>query len=121
MDEQFEWLSRLSVLKAAGIGLLLAAAIELVTVALRFGFDLQTTRETAWLAPFTLGFRIHHGYVGLVLLLVVPFLKGGWRNVLLALGIALLVSDLVHHFIVLKAATGDAQFHLRYPEERNGA
>ena len=67
MQTIIEWLGRLSTLKAAGVGLLLAAAIELVTVMLRFGFDMQSTRDTAWLAPFTFGFRIHHGYFGVIL------------------------------------------------------
>jgi len=115
MRALMEWLDRLSLSRAVWLGLLLAALIEAVTVVLRFGFDMQTTRDTVWLSPFTLGFRIHHGYFGVVLLLAVPFLKGWPRNALLAVGVALLASDLVHHFIVLKAATGDAQFHLRYP------
>jgi len=118
MRTMMEWFDRLTPWQAAGIGLLLAFVLEVVTVAMRFGLGLQTTRDTAWLSPLTLGFRIHHGYFGVLLLLACPFLRCGPRNALLAVGLALLVSDLVHHFVVLKGVTGDAQFHLRYPGSR---
>lgn len=98
-------------------GLLAAAAIEAVTLLARFGLKLQSTRDTAALARLTFGYRIHHGYLGALLLLVWPALPSGrarwWAGVL---GIALLVSDLVHHFLVLWPLTGDPQFHLRYPD-----
>ena len=44
----------------AGLTLL----IEAVTCAFRWGLDLQSTRDTSFLAPLTFGVRIHHGYVG---------------------------------------------------------
>lgn len=96
-------------------GLLAAAAMEAVTLVARFGLKLESTRDTASLARFTFGFRIHHGYIGLLLLLAFPWVPPGrarwWAGVL---GIGLLVSDLVHHFVVLWPLTGDPQFHIKY-------
>ncbi|MEK7469359.1 MAG: hypothetical protein AAB074_18450 [Planctomycetota bacterium] len=96
----------------------LTAAFEAVTCAFRWGFDMQSTRDTAFLAPLTLGVRIHHGYVGAVSSLgAVAIPSGGplaaWA---LRIGVALLVSDLIHHFIVLHWTTGDPQFDLTYPQ-----
>lgn len=97
-------------------GVLLATAIELATVFTRFGLGLESTHDTAFLAPFTLGLRIHHGYLGVVALLclllpLAPRLQYG----LVVLGVALVLSDLVHHFLVLWPLTGSPQFHLVYP------
>ena len=44
--------------------------IEAVTCGLRFGLGLQSGRDTSALARWTLGLRIHHGYVGVVLLMI---------------------------------------------------
>ena len=97
-------------------GLVLAVVIEIVTVITRFGMGMQATRDTEWLARYTFGLRIHHGYYGVVLLLVCMLLrKGFWKNTLLIVGIGCLISDLIHHFIVLWAVTGDPEFHLVYP------
>jgi len=100
-----------------GRGLLLALALEGVTVGARFGLGLESTRDTGFLARLTFGWRIHHGYIGLLLLAAVPFLGSararGWAIVL---GVGLLVSDLVHHFLVLWPITGSPQFDLRYPD-----
>ncbi len=97
------------------LGLALAVVIEGVTCLFRFGLDMQSTRDTGWLATFTFGYRIHHGYIGVVLLLaclLVP--PGPWRKGLVIIGIALIVSDLVHHFAVLWPITGSHQFDIRY-------
>ena len=95
----------------------LTAVFEAVTCAFRWGLDMQSTRDTAFLAPLTLGIRIHHGYVGAatsVGALAVP--SDGWLIVwAMRIGVALLVSDLIHHFIVLHWTTGDHQFDLTYP------
>jgi hypothetical protein len=97
--------------------LALAAAIELVTLAARFGLRLQSTRDTAWLARFTFGLRIHHGYIGALLVLAAHALpvsaRARWIG--LVLGWALVVSDAVHHLIVLWWFTGSPQFDLFYP------
>lgn len=103
--------------QAVVLGLLLAALIEGITCLMRFGLGLQSTRDTAWLARFTFGYRIHHGYIGALLLLgaVLPG-AGAWRNLLVAVGLGLVISDAVHHFIVLQATTGSSEFHIRYTD-----
>ncbi len=98
---------------------LFTLVIEGVTILARFGLQLQSTRDTAFMASLTFGYRIHHGYIGLlmlVVLLLAPQLGGRWHNLLLALSVSLILSDLIHHFIVLWWLTGDPQFHLRYPD-----
>jgi hypothetical protein len=39
--------------------------------------------------------------------------------ILLALGIALLISDAIHHFVVLKIITGSPEFYLTYPKNND--
>ena len=63
-------------------------------------------------------FRRHHGYIGLLAVLIAAGvlrrrpLLGRW---LLVVGIALVCSDLIHHFLVLWPFVGSPQFHLVYP------
>ncbi len=97
-------------------GLVLASVIEALTAFFRFGLDLQATRDTAWMAPYTFGIRDHHLYYGALLIVVSLFLKKGfWRNACLIIGIGCFVSDLAHHFLVLWPITGSPQFDLTYP------
>lgn len=98
--------------------LLLTTLIETLTVVLRFGAGLESTRDTAstigWL---TGGLRIHHGYVGLLLALVALVLihrTPRLARYLLIAGIALVLSDAIHHFVVLAWWVGDPQFDLWY-------
>src|SRR5262249_21085120 len=98
-------------------GLMLAAVLEVFTCVLRFGLQLQSTRDTRALSGLTFGIRIHHAYPGvLLLLLALAVPQGAWRTLALVLGIGLLASDLGHHFAVLWPITGDPQFHLRYAD-----
>ncbi|MCA9784529.1 MAG: hypothetical protein KC518_13175, partial [Candidatus Cloacimonetes bacterium] len=102
---------------ALAYGLFWGALIEALTVYLRFGLQLQSQRETAFLASFTCGLRVHHGYLGLMMILCSILLSStaSWKsNALAIVGWALLSSDLVHHFVVLQMLTGDPQFHLTY-------
>ncbi len=96
-------------------GLALAILIEALTVVLRFGFSLESTKDTAVIGNFTLGLRVHHGYIGLFLILLGWCFPLGLRNALWIVGIGLLVSDLMHHFIVLWYFTGSPQFDIVYP------
>ncbi len=98
-------------------GLVLAVVIELITMAFRFGLDLQSTRDTTFVSKLTFGLRIHHGYVGVVMILVALWIsaRSGPRNLLYVVGIALIVSDLLHHFAVLWPITGSPEFDLVYP------
>jgi hypothetical protein len=115
--EFWRWLDMRSYRATVLWGLLLAMIIEIITCMFRFGLHLQSTRDTRAMAGWTLGFRIHHAYPGALLLLVALVVgRGGWRTLLLLVGIGLVVSDLAHHFVVLWPLTGDPQFHIRYAD-----
>lgn len=110
---------RLSRLSARGVCLwaaALTAAVELLTVVLRFGFRLEAQKHSSWLAPLTLGFRIHHGYYGAVMLIAAALLsrRKAIRNALTIIGAALFLSDMIHHFLVLWPVTGSPEFYIRY-------
>jgi hypothetical protein len=96
--------------------ILLTGAIELLSCLLRFTFGLRTARDTRWLSRWTLGYRVHHGYVGLVMPLAclgwLPW-RSPWCAWGVVLGAALVFSDLLHHG-VLWLVTGSPQFDLRY-------
>ena len=95
----------------------LTVAMELVTCFFRFGMKLRSTHDTAWLARFTLGIRIHHGYIGVLMVVVALMLAHGvFRTWLVRVGAALVLSDLVHHFLVLWPIVGSPEFDLVYPE-----
>lgn len=96
---------------------LLTLGFEAVTCLARFGLELQSTRDTAVLAQATFGVRIHHGYVGALMLLGLhsPRVPERWRPWLFRIGAALVCSDLVHHFAVLWPITGSPEFDFVYP------
>ena len=106
-------------------GLIVGISVEVVTLIFRFGFRLESTRDTAWLGSLTGGLRIHHSYIGAMLMLgtFIALRKAGTftsqtftpLHWLFALGIGLVASDLIHHFLVLWILTGDPQFDLVYP------
>jgi hypothetical protein len=100
----------------------------LVTVILRFGLGWKSPERTRPLGRLTKGWRIHHGYPGLLLMPAAvpihglipgtesPFLMLTWLGpILLAVGIMLAVSDLIHHAIVLPRYAGSHEFELTYP------
>jgi hypothetical protein len=76
---------------------------------------LQSTKDTAAIGTFTLGLRVHHGYIGVFLVLLGWCFPAGLRHLLWMVGIGLIVSDFVHHFFVLWPITGSPQFDLFYP------
>lgn len=102
--------------------IILAVALEILTLVLRFGLKLDSTRDTAsTIGRLTFGVRIHHGYCGAVIVLVGWSLSQTHRRlsrILYVVGWALFISDAVHHFLVLWPITGSPQFDLLYPEVR---
>jgi len=105
--------------------ILLTVLIEGVTICLRFGAGLESSQETSTtIGRLTGGLRIHHGYLGgLAILIAAAALRrrpapARW---LLVVGIALVASDLVHHFFVLWPIVGSPQFELVYPQRTAGA
>lgn len=99
---------------------LLTIGIEAITAFMRFGLKIQSTRDTASiLSALTGGIRIHHGYIGLLLAVAALLAWRRWPPVarwMLLVGVALVASDLIHHFVVLRLVVGDPQFDLVYPK-----
>ncbi|MBI3038724.1 hypothetical protein HYY75_06715 [bacterium] len=98
---------------------LLTLTFEIITVFFRFGLGLESSRDTASiLGKLTLGVRIHHGYIGFLILFfsAVFSLPPIWKRRFIILGWALFISDLVHHFLVLWVTTGSPQLDLLYPK-----
>ena len=99
--------------------LALTTSIEAITIVLRFGCKLESTRDTHYIGRVTFGLRIHHAYLGVVIVIFSLLLDTTvW---VFRIGMALVISDLVHHFLVLWIFTGDPHFDLIYPnEQRSG-
>lgn len=98
----------------------LTLCIEGFTCLLRFGFGMESTRDTAGtVGRLTFGIRIHHGYMGVLILLVYkcgrsrPSTLTRWMK---NFGWSLIASDLIHHFLVLWPLTGSPHFDLVYPK-----
>lgn len=101
----------------------LTLAFEAITILFRFGFKVEATRDTAkYVARWTRGMRVHHGYWGVPLLTLGavalalslgPMQASVW---MIIVGLALIKSDLMHHFLVLWPITGSHDFDLVYPE-----
>jgi hypothetical protein len=90
--------------------------IEAATCLLRFSLQWEATRDTGFLGGWTFGLRIHHCYLGMVLVIVgAVFARGLALNWTLVFGTAVVLSDLVHHFAILWPLTGEPQFDLFYP------
>src|SRR4051794_27372478 len=97
----------------------LAATLAFEALTLLFDFALCSDNSpTAHLDWLTYGVRIHHGFLGLLLLLLALLLRSR-RAVgvpwLIVIGFGLVFSDLLHHFLVLWPITGDPQLTLFYP------
>lgn len=93
----------------------LTIAFEAGTCWLRFGHGFTSREKTRLVGRFTRGIRIHHGYVGLVMMAIVASAPNvfaaewAWR-----IGWALFLSDAIHHFLVLWPLTGSPEFDLTY-------
>jgi len=90
--------------------------IELLTIYFRFRLNIQATRDTATtIGLLTLGIRVHHGYVGLVLLAATVAVGAPAADFwLMVTGGSLFCSDFIHHFFVLWPITGSHEFDLTY-------
>lgn len=98
---------------------IITTIIESVTLLFRFGLGLKSTEHTAsTVGRMTMGIRIHHGYVGLLILLLLilsPALrKNRFFNAAFVIGMSLFVSDVIHHSL-LYFITGSADLDLVYP------
>lgn len=93
--------------------------MEVVTLLFRFGLGLKSTEHTAsTVGQLTMGIRIHHGYVGLLILLLMfllPALRNHrYGNFAVIAGMSLFFSDIIHHSL-LYLITGSADLDLVYP------
>lgn len=93
---------------------ILTALIEIATMAARFGLGLKSSTDTAFVKHLTFGLRIHHGYVGLLLVAAGGLFGERLARLARIIGWAMFLSDVIHHFIVLKIATGSPQFDIFY-------
>lgn len=83
---------------------------EAITLYLRFGRH-QTAAEFNKTAPLVL--QIHHMFWSVPLLALLPFI---WRRprlsgALLGIALGLILSDLIHHLIVLPLLVGNSGWH----------
>ena len=108
----------ISLRRVIRFGLIWAVFFEILTCVLRFGFALESTRDTAsTIGRLTLGIRIHHSYIGIACIAVAFWLEQRFPRSsfhLLAIGLGLFISDMIHHFVVLWIITGNPQFDLLY-------
>ena len=118
MRELSAWLEGLRWSACMGWGSFLAMGFTAVSAFLRFGLNLRASRSTRPLARFTRGWRIHHGYPGILMLVaaLVPAVPPVWRSALVLVGWALVLSDFIHHFLLLWLLQGSPEFDLRYPK-----
>lgn len=116
MKQLIHRISRYCQNQPGSVGLLGAALFEAITCLFRFGFGLESTRDTAALAQLTMNIRLHHGYFGLLclLLLVVQKNNNKTRPWLIIAGITFFLSDLVHHGLILPVFTGSTGFDFFY-------
>ena len=98
---------------------ILTILFEAVTVLFRFGFNITIKKDFRWLGKLSFGYRLHHGYWGLALVMVSYLaFTGTAQEHGLILGWALFLSDIIHHFVVLQLFTGNHEFELRFPNAR---
>ena len=96
--------------------LFLTTIIEAVTLFFRFGLGLKSTESTAsTIGKLTFGIRIHHGYIGLLLIIATYIFKPKNKvtEYLPIIGWSLFLSDIIHH-LILYVVTGSADFDLVY-------
>lgn len=94
---------------AAVLVLVWTAGFELLTCVGRFGLGLRSKVWANRCKPYTLGIRVHHAYFAALVLpaaLLMP-MEAWIRDVLIAAAAGLVLSDLLHHFVVLPILTGE--------------
>jgi len=94
--------------------LVLTAIIEIITVIFRFGFkwsakvNYEKILKKLRIVYFP---HIHHMYFGIIIAIYCYTNNyTAWFN----LGIAMIISDLIHHFVVLKLVEGNSEFKFVY-------
>ncbi|MBU2576260.1 MAG: hypothetical protein KKF50_00905 [Nanoarchaeota archaeon] len=94
--------------------LLIAGIIEVITIFGRFLFKVSS-KEVLIKLMHRYGWKkvihFHHGFVGLIVVGLAIYLGSSFG---VNLGWGLVLSDAIHHFIVLWLIIGDPEFHIIY-------
>lgn len=106
------------------IAVLFAVGFEVACLVARFIFKKKSTENTGAIGKCTCGLRIHHGYVGVALVLVrnlfpqsqIAGVGASLAEIAAGIGWGCILSDGVHHFWVLWPLTGSHDFDLVYPK-----
>jgi len=85
--------------------IILTILVELLSIALRAIFGPMKDRHKK--IKFKYKIRIHHGYIGVLLLIAYLFYPLDW---IFIVGISLTIADAIHHFIFLKILTNETEF-----------
>src|SRR4051794_35288714 len=116
LRDLFAFVGRLRPGRVLLLGLFCAVILEAATVVLRFGANLQSTRDTGLVGTYTWGLRIHHGYLALLPAPAPPPSRPPPpRTLLLTLAVGLFVSALFHPSLALGPPPGSPHFALLSP------
>ncbi len=91
-----------------------AVIIEIITIIGRFKFNIST--KELWTSLMKHYNRrhwvhMHHVFLGLIIVAISLIVK---NNLALNLGIGIILSDAIHHFVVLWPLIGSPEFHVIY-------
>ena len=119
MDNLKAFISGLSTGEVMLLTLFLSVILESITAFLRFGLGVRADKTAPFIKRLTFGIRVHHGYIGALLLFAAWIVREPVyiHNFALILGGSLAISDFIHHVLVLWPITGSPQFHLKYPRQ----
>jgi len=94
--------------------LITAIVIELITVFGRFFFKISSKevltkimRHYGWQKVI----HFHHGFTGVIIALLAFYFES---SIGIAFGLGMVLSDIIHHFVVLWFIIGDPEFHVVY-------
>lgn len=85
--------------------IILTLGIEILTIAGRLLFG--SAKKVYSKIKFRHKIRIHHGYIGILLLIIYCITT---NDLLILIGAALALSDAIHHFIILPVWIGKTEF-----------
>ena len=91
--------------------------IEVITLVFRFGFNRRSRDFYSNSLNRRWGkykFHWHHLFLGLVIVPLSLMFSGMFEKFMFNLGLGIVFSDLVHHFIILNIFVGESEFHLFY-------
>lgn len=97
--------------RTARWAIVVTIGFELVTLFVRFGMDYSVHQFNETSPPLLL--QLHHMFWAVPLLFVLPlFWKSPvWSGRVLGVAMGFVISDLVHHFMVLPVTVGNTGWH----------